>query len=142
GAQGAGGARRARDGAGWVQHQEQGVGGGGGRRCERGGQRGEGEGEGGGEREREREGGRGRWAIRIGLAQLAQVGEEMAEAIVWERRGGARQGTEEAGDSTGPPLLPTATSGEARGPPAAPSPPHPPDGRPPAPRGKRSAATT
>ncbi len=28
----------------------------------------------------------GRWAIRIGLAQVAQVGEAWAEAIVWERR--------------------------------------------------------
>jgi error-prone DNA polymerase len=28
----------------------------------------------------------GRWAIRIGLRQVAQVGEALAEAIVWERR--------------------------------------------------------
>jgi len=30
---------------------------------------------------------RGRWAIRIGLRQIAQVGEELARAILWERRG-------------------------------------------------------
>ena len=27
-----------------------------------------------------------RWAIRIGLAQVSQVGEELAQAILWERR--------------------------------------------------------
>lgn len=31
-----------------------------------------------------------RWAIRIGLRQVAQVGEELAEAILWERGGGGR----------------------------------------------------
>lgn len=30
--------------------------------------------------------GRARWAIRIGLRQVAQVGEELARAILWERR--------------------------------------------------------
>ena len=30
------------------------------------------------------------WAIRIGLAQVTQVGEELAQAILWERRGAAR----------------------------------------------------
>jgi len=29
----------------------------------------------------------GRWAIRIGLRQIAQVGEELARTILWERRG-------------------------------------------------------
>jgi error-prone DNA polymerase len=29
-----------------------------------------------------------RWAIRIGLAQVSQVGEELAQAILWERRQG------------------------------------------------------
>jgi DNA polymerase III alpha subunit len=29
----------------------------------------------------------GRWAIRIGLQQVTQVGEELAKAILWERRG-------------------------------------------------------
>jgi error-prone DNA polymerase len=29
----------------------------------------------------------GRWAIRIGLAQVAHVGAELAEAILWERQG-------------------------------------------------------
>ncbi len=29
----------------------------------------------------------GRWAIRIGLRQVAHVGDELAEAILWERRG-------------------------------------------------------
>ncbi|HEX9039050.1 MAG TPA: DNA polymerase III subunit alpha [Ktedonobacterales bacterium] len=32
-------------------------------------------------------GGEPRWAIRIGLRQIAQVGEELARAILWERRG-------------------------------------------------------
>jgi error-prone DNA polymerase len=31
--------------------------------------------------------GHARWAIRIGLAQIAQVGEEFSRAILWERRG-------------------------------------------------------
>jgi error-prone DNA polymerase len=31
--------------------------------------------------------GRGRWAIRIGLAQVAGVGEDLARAILWARRG-------------------------------------------------------
>ena len=35
-----------------------------------------------------------RWAIRIGLAQVAQVGEELAAAILWERRGQASQAHE------------------------------------------------
>src|SRR6185437_10225263 len=30
--------------------------------------------------------GHARWAIRIGLRQVAQVGEELARAILWERR--------------------------------------------------------
>jgi error-prone DNA polymerase len=34
--------------------------------------------------------GRRRWAIRIGLRQIAQVGEELARAILWERRGPER----------------------------------------------------
>ncbi len=37
----------------------------------------------------------GRWAIRIGLTQVAHVGEELAEAILWERRRGR------SGDSRG-----------------------------------------
>jgi error-prone DNA polymerase len=45
----------------------------------------------------------GRWAIRIGLSQVAQVGEELAEAILWERRRGracvgAAAGTGEGGE--------------------------------------------
>jgi error-prone DNA polymerase len=37
----------------------------------------------------------GHWAIRIGLAQVAHVGEELAEAILWERR------RAQAGDGSG-----------------------------------------
>jgi error-prone DNA polymerase len=33
--------------------------------------------------------GRQRWAIRIGLRQVKQVGDELARAILWERRGAA-----------------------------------------------------
>jgi error-prone DNA polymerase len=36
----------------------------------------------------------GRWAIRIGLAQVAHVGEELAEAILWERRGRSDGGSD------------------------------------------------
>jgi error-prone DNA polymerase len=39
-----------------------------------------------------------RWAIRIGLAQVSQVGEELAQAILWERRQG---GPDEGGDMPG-----------------------------------------
>ena len=39
----------------------------------------------------------GRWAIRIGLAQVAHVREELAEAILWERRGGQHIGESDAG---------------------------------------------
>ncbi|HZC05837.1 MAG TPA: DNA polymerase III subunit alpha [Ktedonobacterales bacterium] len=35
-----------------------------------------------------------RWAIRIGLRQVAQVGEDLARAILWERRGGDAVGGE------------------------------------------------
>ncbi|HLZ21587.1 MAG TPA: DNA polymerase III subunit alpha [Ktedonobacterales bacterium] len=37
-----------------------------------------------------------RWAIRIGLAQVAHVGEELAEAILWERRDGYHIGDSDA----------------------------------------------
>ena len=33
----------------------------------------------------------GRWAIRIGLRQVAHVGDELADAILWARRGEHRQ---------------------------------------------------
>jgi len=36
----------------------------------------------------------GRWAIRIGLAQVARVGEELAAAILWERQRAAADGTD------------------------------------------------
>jgi error-prone DNA polymerase len=35
--------------------------------------------------------GRQRWAIRIGLRQVKQVGEELARAILWERRGASSE---------------------------------------------------
>jgi error-prone DNA polymerase len=35
-----------------------------------------------------------RWAIRIGLAQVSQVGEELAQAILWERRQMRQEGDE------------------------------------------------
>jgi error-prone DNA polymerase len=36
-----------------------------------------------------------RWAIRIGLAQVTQVGEELAQAVLWTRRqGGGKDGNE------------------------------------------------
>jgi error-prone DNA polymerase len=35
-----------------------------------------------------------RWAIRIGLAQVSQVGEELAQAILWERRETRQEGEE------------------------------------------------
>ncbi len=38
-----------------------------------------------------------RWAIRIGLAQVSQVGEELARAILWERRQGSDGAIEEEG---------------------------------------------
>jgi error-prone DNA polymerase len=37
----------------------------------------------------------GRWAIRIGLRQVAQVGEDLAQAILWERR---RRGPAKSGE--------------------------------------------
>jgi error-prone DNA polymerase len=38
-----------------------------------------------------------RWAIRIGLAQVAHVGEELARAILWERRQGSDGAIKEEG---------------------------------------------
>jgi error-prone DNA polymerase len=38
-----------------------------------------------------------RWAIRIGFAQVSQVGEELAQAILWERRQGSDGAIEEEG---------------------------------------------
>ena len=38
-----------------------------------------------------------RWAIRIGLAQVSQVGEELAQAILWERRQGSDGANEDEG---------------------------------------------
>jgi error-prone DNA polymerase len=38
-----------------------------------------------------------RWAIRIGLAQVSQVGEELAQAILWERRQGSNGAIKEEG---------------------------------------------
>src|SRR6185312_9931189 len=35
-----------------------------------------------------------RWAIRIGLAQVSHVGEELAQAILWERRQTRQEGDE------------------------------------------------
>jgi error-prone DNA polymerase len=40
-----------------------------------------------------------RWAIRIGLAQVTQVGEELAQAILWARRQGSSQEEQEDGHS-------------------------------------------
>lgn len=42
-----------------------------------------------------------RWAIRVGLRQVAQVGEELAEAILWERRrdGAGAAGRDDGGES-------------------------------------------
>jgi DNA polymerase III alpha subunit len=44
--------------------------------------------------------GRERWAIRIGLCQIAEVGEDLARAILWARRGPLEDGAHERSFTT------------------------------------------